>query len=58
MTGYAVVRHYTGNKYPTLKFDQNEWEIVGDREDAEELAASINKLVAAQRIPLESSDDL
>jgi len=39
-----------------LKFDGNEWTIQGDREDADDLAASINKLIDHQR--LGSSDDL
>jgi len=52
----AVVRHYSDDKYPVLKFDGNEWTIQGDREDADDLAASINKLIDHQR--LGSSDDL
>ncbi|QQO90258.1 hypothetical protein pEaSNUABM5_00116 [Erwinia phage pEa_SNUABM_5] len=39
-----------------MKFADDEWEIVGDREDAEQLAHAINKLIDAQR--LGSSDDL
>lgn len=40
----AVVKHYVGNTYPTLKFAQDEWCVCGDREDAQELADAINAL--------------
>lgn len=43
----AVVKHYTGNEYPTLKFAQDEWCVCGDREDAQELADAINALATS-----------
>lgn len=43
----AVVKHYTGNTYPTLKFAQDEWCVCGDREDAQELADAINALATS-----------
>lgn len=43
----AVVKHYTGNTYPTLKFAQDEWCICGDRDDAQELADAINALATS-----------
>lgn len=56
LIGKAVVKHYSDSTNPILKFADDEWEIVGDREDAEQLAHAINKLIDAQR--LGSSDDL
>lgn len=43
----AVVKHYTGNTYPTLKFAQDEWCVCGDREDVQELADAINALATS-----------
>lgn len=43
----AVVKHYTGNTYPTLKFAQDEWCVCGDRDDAQELADAINALATS-----------
>ena len=43
----AVVKHYTGNTYPTLKFAQDEWSVCGDREDVQELADAINALATS-----------
>ena len=47
----AVVKHYTGNTYPTLKFAQDEWCVCGDRDDAQELADAINALATSQDKP-------
>lgn len=46
----AVVKHYTGNTYPTLKFAQDEWSVCGDREDVQELADAINALATSAGI--------
>lgn len=43
----AVVKHYTGEKYPTLKFAQDEWFIIGNRDNAQELADAINALTTS-----------
>lgn len=43
----AVVKHYTGNTYPTLKFAQDEWSVCGDRDDVQELADAINALATS-----------
>lgn len=43
----AVVKHYTGEKYPTLKFAQDEWFIIGNRDNAQELADAINALATS-----------
>lgn len=43
----AVVKHYTGNTYPTLKFAQDEWSVCGDRDDVQELADAINALASS-----------
>lgn len=43
----AVVKHYTGNTYPTLKFAQDEWSVCGDRDDVQELADAINVLATS-----------
>lgn len=43
----AVVKHYTGNTYPTLKFAHDEWSVCGDREDVQELADAINALATS-----------
>lgn len=39
-----VVKHYVGMDNPLIKFDSDEWGIEGDRDDAEALADSINRL--------------
>lgn len=40
----AVVRHYTGCKYPVIKINSLEVVIAGEREDAEELAEYVNSM--------------
>lgn len=48
----AVVRHYTGCKYPIIKVNSLEVVIAGDREDAEELADFINSISPAPAVSL------
>lgn len=40
----AVVKHYTGCKYPVIKINSLEVVIAGEREDAEELAEYVNSI--------------
>lgn len=48
----AVVRHYTGCKYPVIKVNSLEVVIAGGREDAEELADFINAIHPAPAVSL------
>lgn len=48
----AVVRHYSGCKYPIIKVNSLEVVIAGDREDAEELADFINSIRPAPAVSL------
>jgi hypothetical protein len=48
-----VVKHYVGEAYPCIKGSGLDFEVVGDRGDAEDIAAQLNELLGIHKDPPE-----